>query len=129
MLDSLVAHNKRRNRGGERACNMVKVSRNGVWRKRARSKGVAQTYPNAETEKVWFFAMAKVFILNVAYKLAGVLSAAACTTHLKQKEKDMAVISLSMYVNSARRAGTARNSWREKRVGKDTEWDSKKMEM
>ena len=30
VLDSLVAHNKRRNRGGERACNKVKVSRNGV---------------------------------------------------------------------------------------------------
>jgi hypothetical protein len=53
--------------------------------KRARSKGVAQTYPNTETEKVWFFAMAKVFILNVAYKLAGFLFAAASTTHLKPK--------------------------------------------
>jgi hypothetical protein len=73
--------------------------------------------------------MAKVFILNVAYKLAGILSAAACSTHLKQTEKDMAMISLSMYVNSARRAGTPKNSWREKRVCKDTERDSKKMEM
>ena len=117
MLDSLVAHNKRRNRGGERACNKVKVSRNGVWGKIARSKGVAQTYPNAETDKVWFIAMAKVFILNVAHKLAGVLSAAACTTYLKQNGKDMAVISLSMNVNSARRAGTPRNSWREKKSG------------
>ena len=127
VLDSLVAHNKRRNRRGERACNKVKVSRNGVWRKRARSKGVAQTYPNAETDKVWLFAMAKVFILNVAHKLAGVLSAAACTTYLKQKGKDMAVISLSMHVNSARRAARGKKSGQGHRAGQQENGNVEKM--
>jgi len=61
--------------------------------------------------------MAKVFILNVAYKLAGVLSAAACSTHLKQKETEMAVISLSMHVNSARRAARGKKSGQGHRAG------------